>query len=153
MLTPTFAINDAAIFDRLLQHHTLLVQAAQEKVLATMATLLALPVDEAAHLLHTNKPTLRLASSRVTVGRVSLSREVQDARITDLAATAAGSTTGFAHTGHAMRLMQAVCAGIALNEPTLLVGEAGTGKTALIQHLADQVCRAGLAALLFFGDY
>lgn len=115
-----------------------------------MAALLALPATEASHLLHTNKPTLRLASSRVTVGRVSLTREVQDARITELAAAAAAGgigSGGFAHTGHAMRLMEAVCAGVRLNEPMLLVGEAGTGKTALVQHLADQVRLARLARL------
>lgn len=46
----------------------------------------------------------------------------------------------FAETGHTMRLLEAAAAAVALTEPLLLVGEAGTGKTALVQHLAQKVC-------------
>ncbi len=50
-----------------------------------------------------------------------------------------GSGSSFAQTGHAMRLLEGV--GVALQhlEPALLVGETGTGKTTLVQRLADQV--------------
>jgi midasin len=43
----------------------------------------------------------------------------------------------FAHTGHALRLMEAVAACLARQEPVLLVGETGCGKTSVIQHLAS----------------
>jgi midasin len=43
----------------------------------------------------------------------------------------------FAHTGHALRLMEAVAACLARLEPVLLVGETGCGKTSVIQHLAS----------------
>ena len=55
----------------------------------------------------------------------------------------------FAETGHAMRLLEGVAAAVARAEPVLLVGETGTGKTAIVQHLAEQVpiqhglCNAG----------
>lgn len=45
----------------------------------------------------------------------------------------------FAETGHAMRLLEGVAAAVARAEPVLLVGETGTGKTAIVQHLAEQV--------------
>lgn len=45
----------------------------------------------------------------------------------------------FAETGHAMRLLEAAAAAVAQSEPLLLAGETGTGKTALVQHLATQV--------------
>ena len=45
----------------------------------------------------------------------------------------------FAETGHAMRLLQTLAAAVAQAEPALLVGETGTGKTALVQHLAARV--------------
>lgn len=45
----------------------------------------------------------------------------------------------FAETAHATRLLEAAAAAVALAEPLLLVGEAGTGKTALLQHLAGKV--------------
>ncbi len=45
----------------------------------------------------------------------------------------------FAETGHFMRWMEAIAVAISQQEPVLLVGETGTGKTTLIQHLAEQV--------------
>ena len=45
---------------------------------------------------------------------------------------------GFARTGHAMRLMERIAVAVQQREPALLVGETGTGKTALAQQLASQ---------------
>ena len=45
----------------------------------------------------------------------------------------------FAATGHVMRSMEAVAVSASQQEPVLLVGETGTGKTTLVQHLAEQV--------------
>ena len=45
----------------------------------------------------------------------------------------------FAATGHVMRSMEAVAVAVSQQEPVLLVGETGTGKTTLVQHLAEQV--------------
>lgn len=45
----------------------------------------------------------------------------------------------FAETGHFMRSMEAVAVAASQQEPVLLVGETGTGKTTLVQHLAEQV--------------
>ena len=42
----------------------------------------------------------------------------------------------FASTNYALRLMESIAVGIAENEPILLVGETGCGKTSLIQQLA-----------------
>jgi alpha-D-ribose 1-methylphosphonate 5-triphosphate synthase subunit PhnL len=52
----------------------------------------------------------------------------------------------FAETGHAMRLLEGVAAAVARAEPVLLVGETGTGKTAIVQHLAEQVRLRHIAA-------
>lgn len=46
----------------------------------------------------------------------------------------------FAQTGHAMRTLESVAAAVQQAEPLLLVGETGTGKTAVLQNLAKQVC-------------
>jgi midasin (ATPase involved in ribosome maturation) len=46
---------------------------------------------------------------------------------------------GFAHTGSSLRTLEAVAAAVAQQEGVLLVGETGTGKTTLLQHLADLV--------------
>lgn len=49
----------------------------------------------------------------------------------------------FAPTGHALRNMERVAAAVSLNEPVLLVGETGTGKTTLVQQIAKQARGAG----------
>jgi len=45
----------------------------------------------------------------------------------------------FATTNHAARLLEQLGAAIRLTEPVLLVGETGTGKTAVVQQLADMM--------------
>lgn len=54
-----------------------------------------------------------------------------------------GSSGSFARTGHAMRAMEAVALAAAQREPVLLVGETGTGKTTLVQQIAQQVRTRG----------
>lgn len=45
----------------------------------------------------------------------------------------------FANTGHSLRLLEAMAAGVHQREPLLLTGETGTGKTTLVQQLANRV--------------
>ena len=47
-----------------------------------------------------------------------------------------------------MRLMESVGVALQQAEPALLVGETGTGKTTLVQRLADQVGTFVLCCLL-----
>ncbi|KAI5949267.1 hypothetical protein KGF57_004866 [Candida theae] len=42
----------------------------------------------------------------------------------------------FARTNHALHLMEQIGVGISMTEPILLVGETGTGKTTIVQHIA-----------------
>ena len=43
-----------------------------------------------------------------------------------------------------MRLLEGVAVALCQQEPALLVGETGTGKTTLVQRLADQVMQDSL---------
>ncbi|KAK5577473.1 hypothetical protein RB653_002414 [Dictyostelium firmibasis] len=45
----------------------------------------------------------------------------------------------FAHTMNSLRLMEKISISIQFNEPILLVGETGTGKTSVVQYIADQL--------------
>jgi midasin len=47
-----------------------------------------------------------------------------------------GTSSNFAITGHALRFMESIAVCIRENEPVLLVGETGGGKTTLVQQLA-----------------
>jgi NACHT domain len=62
--------------------------------------------------------------------------------------------SGFARTGQAMRLMESLAVAIGQNEPVLLIGETGVGKTTLLQEVAQQVqtspCPARFACFLYY---
>ena len=118
------------------------LQDAKHSILTVMAALLALPASAADHLLATHRPQLSRNPTAVTIGRAHLPCDRRAAAASALASAASGTASragSFAHTGHAARLLESVGVAVAAAEPLLLVGEAGTGKTALLQHLAAQV--------------
>lgn len=51
----------------------------------------------------------------------------------------AQGTGVFATTGHVARLMEKIASCVQWKEPVLLVGETGTGKTAVVQQLAKNI--------------
>ncbi|MEW5309894.1 MAG: hypothetical protein WDW38_001740 [Sanguina aurantia] len=108
----------------------------RRRLLAALAALWALPTQHSVEQYESlGKPIIREGPTEVCIGRVRLQR---------LAAREhAGSGGGtFARTGHALRLMERVAAGLAgneRNEPVLLVGETGTGKTTLLSRVAEMV--------------
>lgn len=61
------------------------------------------------------------------LGRVRLSAKAQENRAT---------SPNFATTGHALRFIESIAVCVRENEPVLLVGETGGGKTTLVQQLA-----------------
>ncbi|KAI7849614.1 P-loop containing nucleoside triphosphate hydrolase protein [Circinella umbellata] len=81
------------------------------------------------------KPALRQSSDlqEVVIGRADLSS------IHGKTVVKRGIKRPFATTGHALRLLERISVCVLLNEPTLLVGETGTGKTTVVQQLADML--------------
>ncbi|XP_033116850.1 midasin-like [Anneissia japonica] len=78
------------------------------------------------------KPSFAVEEDRCIVGRTQLRciprDQIQFQRVT---------TSNFAFTRHSCILLERVAVCINNNEPVLLVGETGTGKTSSIQYLAD----------------
>jgi midasin len=103
-----------------------------------MAACWGLGADAAEYGDMLHKPALAAGSGAVAVGRAVLpAEEAAAAAVAAAAGTgAAGAGGGWARTGHAMRLLERVAAAVQMTEPVLLVGETGTGKTALVQQLA-----------------
>lgn len=98
-----------------------------------MGRLCDIPNARVEYFLSHYKPRLTTLPSSFTVGRVKLDRnETQSKQLLQRAGS-------FSHTKHALRLMETIATCVSLNEPVLLVGETGNGKTAVIQHLACQV--------------
>ena len=73
-------------------------------------------------------------SAMLVVGRVRMPAQAMPSSESNN-----GST--FAHTAHALRAMERIAAACAANEPVLLVGETGGGKTTLVQELAKAIGR------------
>jgi MoxR-like ATPase len=81
------------------------------------------------------KPEWTITDERLELGRARipvLHRKSHDQQ----SSSAPGTASQFSDTGHALRLMESIGVCIAQNEPTLLVGETGCGKTTLVQRLA-----------------
>uniref|UniRef100_A0A224YTK3 Midasin n=1 Tax=Rhipicephalus zambeziensis TaxID=60191 RepID=A0A224YTK3_9ACAR len=96
--------------------------------------LLGLTKSQALFLCTMSKPDVKETPSSVTVGRVVLQRRKSQARGSLSTAT---KRSTFAGTRHALVLMEQLAAAVASEEPVLLVGETGVGKTAAVQHLAE----------------
>ncbi|KAL0028971.1 hypothetical protein WJX77_009058 [Trebouxia sp. C0004] len=89
-----------------------------------------------------SKPSLHTSQTEATIGRATLpmlSTHSKQPGLTSAPNSNKGSGSSFAQTGHAMRLLEGVGVALQQQEPALLVGETGTGKTTLVQRLADQV--------------
>jgi midasin (ATPase involved in ribosome maturation) len=86
------------------------------------------------------RPTLDVNETTVRIGRVNLSSIAATGKQKQQKALIKREKKRpFATTGHALRLMERIAVCIHLTEPVLLVGETGTGKTTVVQHLADMI--------------
>ncbi|KAG0206795.1 AAA ATPase midasin [Mortierella sp. GBA30] len=104
-----------------------------EKVLIRLGAALTIPEPMIRHYINAYTPELDDRNvDRITIGRVTLpilSMEQGGARKKN-------KRSDFAKTAHAAKLMERIAVSVHLNEPVLLVGETGTGKTTVVQHLA-----------------
>ena len=100
-------------------------------VLEAMAQCWGVSRDEVAHGEATRKPAMRRGNGAVAVGRATLPSDASSSE------KSGGGGKSWSQTGHAMRLLERVAKATQMTEPALLVGETGTGKTALVQRLAD----------------
>ena len=82
--------------------------------------------------LSARKPEYRSTDSTICIGRALLSKQKR-ARATNYRQ----AISPFALTNHVLRLMESIAVTVKQAEPCLLVGETGTGKTTLVQRLAE----------------
>ncbi|KAI8077783.1 P-loop containing nucleoside triphosphate hydrolase protein [Halteromyces radiatus] len=92
------------------------------------------------HYVDQYKPAFDISGSNVRVGRVNLSSIAATGRQKQKQSMVKREKKRpFATTGHALRLLEKIAVSVHLTEPVLLVGETGTGKTTVVQHLADMM--------------
>lgn len=90
--------------------------------------------DRANFCLKIRSPEYEIDDTRLLIGRTSILRtKSQYAKHLSQRPRKAP----FAFTNSVLRVLESVAVAITMAEPCLLIGETGTGKTTLIQHLAD----------------
>lgn len=102
----------------------------REFIRSIAAPMFGISSDLALRYVETRRPTVLLHETCTEVGRGKI-------EVSASAAIARTQSQSFAETDYALRLMESIGVCIRENEPTLLVGETGCGKTTLLQHLAE----------------
>ncbi|GBG32276.1 Midasin [Hondaea fermentalgiana] len=95
-----------------------------------LAAIWHLPKERILHRIRSYKPEV------VPRGRSDPSLRVGRARLLMSAREDAQRPGRVAATGVSMRLLEQIACSVQMNEPVLLVGETGAGKTSMVQHLA-----------------
>ena len=112
------------------------------EMIRIVATRIGMDDERAFALLDTRRPQLEIstATKQLRIGRTTMPiypssrrREQVDSR-------------PFALTKPSLVLLERIAATAAMGEPTLLVGETGTGKTTAVQHISS-ICRKPLTVL------
>ena len=103
--------------------------SGQRKILQAVGAIWGLTVDDCTHRDSVFKPAMRQGNNAVGVGRATLPAE-------RVSVDNQSQKSSWSNTGHAMRILERVATAVQCVEPVLLVGETGTGKTALVQQLA-----------------
>lgn len=103
---------------------------ALEPLIHSIGNSLEIASSRVSLFLDKHVPSLDNTDDHVIIGRT----ELEKSKMSLLKKSV--NTTSFATTNHSLRLMEQIAAAIRMTEPVLLVGETGTGKTTVVQHLS-----------------
>lgn len=122
-----FAFLDAAdcFFQSLPDINSRLVRAE------AIGALLNVSKPQAEHLIVHRRPDVLISDKDLRVGRTSLIRLNKSSMVRG------AKRRTFAYTQQSLALLERISMSVACNEPVLLVGETGTGKTSTVQYVAD----------------
>lgn len=106
-------------------------------IVGIIAQELQISAERAHYCLDARRPEYAVKDTEVRIGRTAMSK-----RITTLGPkfpTQLARRTPFARTTYVLRVLESIAVAVKMTEPCLLVGETGTGKTTMIQQLADSL--------------
>ena len=117
-------------------------EEARARVMACVAEELHIDPQRRDHLLQNRSvklevPTKKTGSGVLRIGRTRLSRHKSSRPLS--------SGRPFSTNDYTLRLLEKIAVAVDREEPLLLVGETGTGKTTCIQYLAEQLGRKLIA--------
>lgn len=109
-------------------------QSGRTELIYALGECLDVTQVEVERFLTSHRPDITEDEGHLTIGRCSLNKSPTTTSQGVLVPT--GHTYSYAFTKPALLLMERLAVCIKLNEPVLLVGETGTGKTTAVQKLA-----------------
>lgn len=112
---------------------------ARRLVISRVAEELHVPSQRVDLLMDGHIPTFKDAERSLVVGRAKLQKRKDVTLLKRRKKSLGTQKRPFATTNHALRLLEQVGVAVRLAEPVLLVGETGTGKTTVVQQLADML--------------
>jgi midasin (ATPase involved in ribosome maturation) len=101
------------------------------KVLSQLSNDLQIPSAKQTYFLQKFIPDINVVENTFKIGRVHFKVAQNEVKF--------AQEMPFATTAHASRLLERVAIAVIMNEPVLLVGETGTGKTTTVQTLAKHL--------------
>ncbi|AOA61441.1 Dynein-related AAA-type ATPase [Komagataella phaffii CBS 7435] len=108
---------------------------ALEYIISEIGLCLNIPSSKITLLLSKYVPVYQDLGDSLKIGRAHLSKT----KTISMYKNNNSGSSSFAKTNHALRLMEQISVAVSMAEPVLLVGETGTGKTTVVQHIAKQL--------------
>lgn len=109
--------------------------AARKYLVEAIGECLNVPSHQVSLFLQKHIPSFAETNDHVIVGRAQVSKNAVVSK--SKSRQAAAQKAKFANTNHSLRLLEQIGVSVSMKEPTLLVGETGTGKTTIVQYLAS----------------
>ena len=132
----TESVNDV-IFMEVVDCFVASQQSGQVRaqLIEAIAQELHFPPDRAEFCIQARIPSYENTKTVLSIGRVKLPKKLQHR--TQQILQRRTERRPFAMTQHALRVCESISVSIKMREPCLLVGETGTGKTTIVQELAE----------------
>jgi len=102
--------------------------SGRRSIIERIGTEMGFPYERVCLYIESHSPALQDESHSLRVGRMTVPKKPGSTR---------RNPRLFAYTSHAKKLLEQLAVAVTHREPLLLVGETGTGKTTIVQHLAD----------------
>lgn len=106
-------------------------------IVGKIAQELNVPAERAQYCLEVRRPEYLLSDTKLRIGRTTLLKSGNSQRLK--IPTDRPKKTPFAMTIHVLHVLESIAVAVRMAEPCLLVGETGTGKTTMVQQLADSL--------------
>lgn len=109
--------------------------ATKSQIVEVISQELHVPAERVRYCLEIRRPEYTVADGILRIGRTCISKKTTSQSVGSVSHRF--RKVPFALTSQVLRTMESITVAVKMAEPCLLVGETGTGKTTLIQQLAD----------------